>query len=419
MGKNLKMSKEKVVLAYSGGLDTSVILKWLVENGYDVIAYTCNIGQIDFDEVKIKERALNIGASKFYSVDAREEFLTSYVFKALMANAKYEGRYLLGTALARPLIAKKQIEIARKEGAKILSHGATGKGNDQIRFELAYLTLAPEMKIYAPWKDKKFLEKFKGRNDLIEYAKQNNIPIKHTKKEPWSTDENLMHISYEGGMLENPMQEPLEKMFQLTVSPKNAPDKETIIEIVFEKGIPVEVRNLSDGTIKKGALDLFYYLNEIGGKNGIGRLDMVESRYIGMKSRGVYESPAATILHIAHVDLEGITMDKEVMKIRDMLVPLYAEKIYCGYWFSPEMKILEKFFESTQEYVSGVVRISLYKGNVNVIGRQSDFSLYDEKLVSMHEEGKYEPEKVRGFIDINALRLQINYRREIAKKEKI
>ena len=413
------MTKEKVVLAYSGGLDTSVILKWLVEKNYEVIAYTCNVGQNDFDENKIKEKALNVGASKFYSVDVREEFLNAYVFPAIMANAKYEGRYLLGTALARPLIAKTQVEIARKENAQILSHGATGKGNDQVRFEMVYLTLAPEMSVYAPWKDKKFSDKFKGRDDLIEYARQNNIPVKSTKSDPWSTDENLMHISYEAGILENPMREPLERMFQMTVSPKNAPDKETIIEVVFEKGIPVEVRNLSDGTTKRDALNLFSYLNEIGGKNGIGRLDMVESRYVGMKSRGVYESPAATILHIAHIDLEGMTMDREVMKIRDMLIPLFAEKIYCGYWFSPEMEILRKFFASTQEYVSGVVRISLYKGNTNVIGRNSEFSLYNEELVSMHERGKYEPEKARGFIDINALRLQINYEREKrANKEK-
>ncbi len=403
---------EKVVLAYSGGLDTSVILKYLVNKGYEVIAYTCNVGQQDFDEEKIREKALNIGASKFYSVDAREEFLNDYVFLAIMANAKYEGRYLLGTALSRPLIAKHQIEIAKKENAKILSHGATGKGNDQVRFELAYLTLAPEMKIYAPWKDKEFLDKFKGRDDLIEYAKQNNIPVKSTKDDPWSTDENLMHISYEAGILEDPMKEPLERMFQMTVSPKNAPDKETRIEIDFNDGVPVEVRNLEDGTVKKDALNLFYYLNEIGGKNGIGRLDIVESRYIGMKSRGVYESPAATILHIAHRDIEGITMDREVMKIRDMLIPIFAEKIYCGYWFSPEMEILRKFFISTQKYVTGTVKISLYKGNVNVIGRNSKFSLYDKKLVSMHEKGKYEPEKARGFIDINALRLQIYYERE-------
>jgi len=409
--------KEKVVLAYSGGLDTSVILKWLVNKKYEVIAYTCNIGQNDFNEDKIREKALNIGASKFYSVDVREEFIKEYVFLAIMANAKYEGRYLLGTALARPLIAKKQVEVAKKEKAEILSHGATGKGNDQVRFELAYLTLAPEMKIYAPWKDREFLARFKGRDDLIEYAKQNSIPVKQTKSDPWSTDENLMHISYEAGILEDPMHEPMERMFQLTVSPKNAPDKETIIEITFEKGIPVEVRNLSDGTVKKDALNLFSYLNELGGKNGIGRLDIVESRYVGMKSRGVYESPAATILHIAHRDLEGITMDREVMKIRDMLIPVFAEKIYCGYWFSPEMEILRKFMSSTQDYVSGDVRISLYKGNVNVLGRKSKFSLYDEKLVSMHEKGKYEPEKARGFIDINALRLQINYEREnITKK---
>lgn len=410
---------EKVVLAYSGGLDTSVILKWLVEKNFDVVAYVANLGQKDFNEEEIRKKALKIGASKVYILDLREEFVKDYIFPVIRANAVYEGRYLLGTSISRPLIAKHQVEIAKKESADILSHGATGKGNDQVRFELAYLTLAPNLKIYAPWKDKEFLQKFKGRDDLIEYALKNNIPIKQTKKDPWSTDENLMHTSYEGGMLENPFQEPLERMFERTKSINETPDKETIIEIYFKKGNPHKVRNLNTNEEKEGELNLFLYLNKIAGENGVGRLDMVESRYIGLKSRGVYETPAGTILHIAHRDLEGLTMDKEVMKLRDMLIPIYSEKIYSGYWFSPEVEILRKFFDSTQEYVSGIVRLKIYKGNVIVIGRKSEFSLYDEELVSMHKEGKFSPEKVRGFIDINALRLQIYYEREkrIHKKE--
>jgi len=406
---------QKVVLAYSGGLDTSVILKWLIDKNFEVIAYVANIGQKNFNEKEIREKALKLGASKVYIMDLRRKFVENYIFPVIRANATYEGRYLLGTSIARPLIAKQQVELAKKEKANILSHGATGKGNDQVRFELAYLTLAPELKIYAPWKDEEFLKKFKGRDDLIDYALKNNIPIEQTKKDPWSTDENLMHTSYEGGMLENSSQEPLERMFRRTKSLKDAPDTETIIEITFEKGNPIEVRNLMDGTTKKDSLYLFLYLNEIAEKNGVGRLDIVESRYVGMKSRGVYETPAGTILHIAHRDIEGLTMDREVMKLRDMLIPIYAEKIYSGYWFSPEMEILRKFFDSTQDHVCGTVRLKIYKGNVIVIGRKSDFSLYNEELASMHKEGKFTPEKVRGFIDINALRLQTYYERERKK----
>lgn len=398
------MPKEKLVLAYSGGLDTSVILHWLIQKGYEVIALTADLGQKeDFDV--LKERALKIGASKVYIEDVKEEFIRDFIFPALRANVIYEGRYLLGTSLARPLTAKKQIEIAKKENATAVAHGCTGKGNDQVRFELTYHTLSPGIKIIAPWKDEEFLEKFQGRADAIKYAKEQGIPIKATLEEPWSTDPNLMHISYEGGELEDITMRPRESMFEMTISPKEAPDQETEIEIEFEKGTPIQVKNLKEGTVKDTPLGLFTYLNELAGKNGIGRVDMVENRFVGMKDRNVYETPAGTILHIAHRDLEGITMDREVMHLRDGLIPKFAEIIYYGFWFSPEMEVLRTFFDKTQEYVTGKVRLALYKGNVLVTGRESPQSLYDQTLVSFDVGGGYDPKDAKGFIKINALRL--------------
>lgn len=414
------MGKETAVLAYSGGLDTSVILRFLVEEkGLDVVTYTADLGQLDLDLQGIKTKALNTGASQAVVEDVRKEFVTDYIFPAIRGNAKYEGRYLLGTSLARPLTAKKQVELAKKIGARILSHGATGKGNDQVRFELAYLTLFPECEIYAPWKDPEFLSIFgdRGRDAMIEYAQKHGIPISQSKKDPWSSDDNLMHISYEAGMLENPMERPLERMFKMTVSPEEAPDKETILEIQFEKGNPVLVRNLGDGTVKDNPLDLFIYLNEIAGKNGVGRVDMVEDRFVGMKSRGVYETPAGTVLQVTHRDLEGLTMDREVMLIRDSLIPKLSERIYSGFWFSPEMDFLRNAIDFTQEDVTGTVHVRLYKGNADPIGRSSPLSLYDEGIASMHEKGKYDPTKARGFIDINALRLQAYARRQQKKLE--
>ncbi len=410
------MEKEKLVLAYSGGLDTSVILKWLIEKGYDVVAFTANLGQND-DFDAIKQKALNVGASKAIVKDIREEFITDFIFPAIRANAKYEGRYLMGTSLARPLTAKAQIVVAKEEGASTVSHGATSKGNDQVRFELAYRTLFPEAKIVAPWKDPEFLSKFKGRDDAIEYAKQHGIPISATKSDPWSMDDNIMHISYEAGILEDPTTRPPERMFRMTAAPKDAPDKETVLEIDFERGNPVAVRNLDDGTEKKTPLELFIYLNEIAGKNGVGRIDMVENRFIGMKSRGVYETPAGTVLHTAHRDLEGITLDREVMHIRDIISPMFARAVYFGNWFSPEMDFMKKIIDATQENVTGTVKVSLFKGNVDVIGRGSPFSLYDPDLVSMHKEGGYDPTNARGFIDITAIRLQAwaNLKKKIGK----
>lgn len=397
---------EKVVLAYSGGLDTSVILKWLCEKGYEVIAYVANIGQKD-DFEAIREKALKTGASKVYIEDLRREFVTDYIFTALMGNALYEGRYLLGTAIARPLIAKKQVEIAEKEGAQYVAHGATGKGNDQVRFELTYAALNPRLKVISPWKDPEFLARFKGRTDLINYAMEKGIPIKASKKRPYSEDENLMHISHEAGNLEDPAYIPDEDVFTWTVSPKEAPDEETLLEIHFEKGIPVKVVNLKDGTEKTDPLELFEYLNEIGAKNGIGRVDMVENRFIGIKSRGVYETPGATILWIAHRDLEGITMDKEVMHLRDMLAPKFAELIYNGFWFSPEMEFLLAAFKKSQENVTGKVVVSVYKGNVMPVSRSSPHALYNLELSSMDVEGGFNAMDSRGFINIHALRLKM------------
>jgi len=343
--------KEKVVLAYSGGLDTSVILKWLMEKGYEVIAFVADVGQED-DFEECRKKALLLGASKVIIKDLRKEFVENYVFKAIMGNAVYEDRYLLGTALARPLIAKTQIEVAVSEAAGAVAHGATGKGNDQVRFELSYYALKPDIKVISPWKDKEFLEKFKGRTDLLKYASEMKIPVKASIDKPYSEDDNIMHISHEAGILEDPMFSAQKDMLLKMVLPQDAPDKETRLVIHFRNGIPVKVINKDDGTLKDDSLDMFIYLNEIAGRNGIGLLDMVENRYVGIKSRGVYETPAATVLHVAHRDLEGIAMDREVMRLRNMLAPKFAELIYYGFWFSPEMDFLMAAIEKSQEIIN-------------------------------------------------------------------
>ncbi len=398
------MKKEKIILAYSGGLDTSVILKWLAEKGYDVIAFLADLGQ-DEDFKEAEKKALKIGASKVYVEDVKEEFVTDFIFPAIRANAMYEGRYLMGTSLARPLIAKKQIEIARIEKTKFVSHGSTGKGNDQVRFELTYFVMMPDVKIVAPWKEDDFLARFKGRQDMIAYSKEKGIPVKATAQKPYSSDSNIMHISYEAGILEDPKFSPHEDMFEMTNSPKTAPDKEENIEIEFSQGNPIKVKNLDNGTTKEKPLELFQYLNTLGAKHGIGRIDMVENRFVGMKSRGVYESPGATILHIAHRDIEGLTMDREVMHLRDSLVPKFSELVYYGFWFSPEMEFLRTAFDKSQEFVSGNVYITLYKGNVIVKGRESKNSLYKKDIASMDIEGGFNQKDSIGFIKLNALRL--------------
>jgi len=403
------MKKEKVVLAYSGGLDTSVILKWLCERGCEVICFVGNVGQSD-DFEEIGEKAYTTGAANVSIEDMREEFVTDFIFPALRGNAVYEGRYLLGTALARPLLAQKQIEIAFREQAAYVAHGATGKGNDQVRFELAYYALNPAIKILSPWKMPEFLETFKGRDDLIAYAKKMNIPVKASYEKSYSEDENLMHISHEAGILEDPSFRPPENIFSLTVSPEKAPDTETVIHIHFRDGTPVKVENLNDGTTVAEPLPLYMYLNRIAGENGIGRVDMVENRYVGIKSRGIYETPGATVLWAAHRDLEGIAMDKEVMHLRDMLMPKFSELLYNGFWFSPEMDFLLCAIEKSQEAIDGVVTVSLYKGNVTVIGRESPTSLYDQKLSSMNEEGGFSAPDSKGFIEITAIRLKAHHR---------
>lgn len=402
------MNKRKVVLAYSGGLDTSVILKWLVDRGYAVVSYIADVGQDD-DFEAAGEKALKTGASKVYVEDLKEEFVRNYIFRALKANAIYEGRYLLGTSLARPLIAKKQIEIAREEGTNLVSHGSTGKGNDQVRFELSYYALMPEVEIYSPWKDPEFLGQFKGRTDLINYAREHSIPVEATTDKPYSMDDNLMHISYESGILEDPGLMPTEDMFQKTVSLKKAPDKETRIEIHFKDGVPIKVLNNEDETVKEKPLELFQYLNRLGRENGIGRVDIVENRFVGIKSRGVYETPGGTILRIAHMDIEGIAMDREVLKLRDMLSPKVSELIYNGFWFSPEMDFLMSAIDKSQEVIDGVVHLSLYKGNVTVLGRESPSSLYNKDLSSMDVEGGFNQEDSKGFINIHAIRLKAHH----------
>jgi len=394
--------KQKIILAYSGGLDTSVILKWLVNKGYNVIAYIADVGQKE-DFKKIKEKAIKTGASKVYIEDLKKELVEQYIFQIIKANAIYEGNYLLGTAIARPLIAKKQVEIAKKEGTKILAHGCTGKGNDQVRFELTWMTFLPDVQIISPWKEDDWLNQFKGRKDLINYAKKEKIPIDVNINKPYSTDENLLHMSYESGILEDTKCSPVENMFKLTVSPKKAPDKETRIIIEFKQGMPVKIINLTDKKEIIGSVKLLAYLNKIAGENGIGRIDIVENRFIGLKSRGIYETPAGTILFKAHKDLESITLDKQIFQLKELMAPIIAKMIYNGFWFSPGMKFLMAAVDESQEYVSGKVYMTLYKGNIIITGRESKYSLYNQPLASMEEFGDFNQKDASGFIKIIGL----------------
>lgn len=397
---------KKVILAYSGGLDTSVILKWLIEKGFDVVCFLADIGQKE-DMEFLKQKALKLGASKVYIEDLKQEFVEKYVFQALKANAIYEGRYLLGTSLARPLIAKKQIEIALQEKTSCVAHGATGKGNDQVRFEMTYLTLMPDVSIISPWKDQEFLSQFTGRTDMIAYAQKHGIPITSTLQKPYSMDENLLHTSYEGGILENPSKEAPEEMFQHTTSPQNAPDEETHLMLEFSNGIPISVTNSSEGiTVNGSAVGLLTYLNELGSKHGIGRVDIIENRFVGMKSRGVYETPGGTILWKAHHDLEALVLDREVFHLKEMWMPKIAQLIYNGFWFSPEMDFMMTAIEKSQEHVEGKVYLKLYKGNVIITKRESAKSLYNQDVASMDRLGNYDQLDAKGFIKLNALRLK-------------
>lgn len=398
----MKENINKVVLAYSGGLDTSVIVRWLIEEyECEVICFAADLGQGE-ELDPLNKKAIETGASKIYIEDLKEEFATDFVFPMLRANAVYEGHYLLGTSIARPLISKEQIRIAQKEGADAVSHGATGKGNDQVRFELAYYALQPDIKVIAPWRD----WDLNSRESLIAYAEKHGIEVPVTKSKPWSSDRNLLHISFEGGILEDPWAEAPEDMFVLSVSPEKAPDKPTYVEIDYEAGNAVAI----DG-VRMSPAGIMTELNRLGGENGIGRVDLVESRFVGMKSRGVYETPGGTILHEAHRAVESLTMDREVMHIRDSLIPKYAELVYNGYWYAPERELLQKLIDESQQTVNGTARLKLYKGNCAVVGRKAEKSLFSEEFATFEADSVYNQKDAEGFIKINSLRLRI---REIA-----
>jgi argininosuccinate synthase len=388
----------RIVLAYSGGLDTSVILRWLGERyAAEVIAYCADLGQAE-ELAGLPERAGGTGAVKTIVEDLREEFVGDYVFPMFRAGAIYESQYLLGTSIARPLIAKRQVEVARREGADAVAHGATGKGNDQVRFELTYAALAPELSVIAPWRE----WDFKGRNDLIAYAERHRIPITVTAEKPYSSDRNLLHVSYEGGILEDPWRAPYDDMFQLTVAPERAPDRAEEVEVTLEGGVPVAV----DGERLSPAA-LLARLNTVAGAHGVGRVDVVENRYVGMKSRGVYETPGGTVLRAAFQAVESLTLDREVMHLRDTLVPRYAEMVYYGYWFAPERAMLQAAIDEAARAVTGTARLRLYRGSVRVVGRKAPRSLYDPALASFEEGGGYRQEDAGGFIRLAGLRLRI------------
>lgn len=402
----------KVVLAYSGGLDTSVIVKWIKDRfNAEVITFAANVGQEE-ELNGLAEKAKATGASAHYTVDLQDEFVADFIFPMIRANAIYEGQYYLGTSIARPLIAKAQIEIARKEGATHVAHGATGKGNDQCRFEISYAALAPDIQVISPWRIDEFRKTFPGRTEMINYCKEHNINVQASAKKPYSMDRNMLHISYEAGILEDPWFDPTvpenKDMFKTTVSPEDAPDKPTYLELTFEKGDCVAI----DGKKMKPS-DILRYLNKVGGENGIGRVDIVENRFVGMKSRGVYETPGGTILEFAHRNMETITMDRELMHLRDTLIPKYAELIYNGFWYAPEREALQAFVDKSQEKVSGVVRVKLYKGNIICVGRKSPYSLYDENIASMEGvKSDYNQDDATGFIRLQSLRLKERARKQ-------
>jgi argininosuccinate synthase len=399
----------KIVLAYSGGLDTSVILAWLKEH-YDaeIIAFCANIGQGE-ELSGLRDKALRTGASKCYIVDLQEEFARDFIFPMIQAAAVYEGQYYLGTSIARPLIAKGMIEVARREKADALAHGATGKGNDQVRFELTAAALAPELQVIAPWRDARFRDQFPGRREMIEFCRKRRIPVKASAQKPFSMDRNLLHISYEAGILEDPWMDATDPKFRgsfttLSVFPWNAPDRPELVTLDFERGNCVAVNGR-----KLTPLGVMQTLNKLGGKHGVGRVDMVENRYVGMKSRGVYETPGGAILHFAHRQIESLTMDREVMHLRDALIPRYAELVYYGYWFSPERLALQAFVTESQKNVTGTVRVKLYKGNILAAGRKSPVSLYDPAIATMEADPTraYNQDDATGFIRLNALRLKV------------
>ncbi|TIB79444.1 argininosuccinate synthetase [Wallemia mellicola] len=399
-------SKGKVLLAYSGGLDTSCILVWLIEQGYDVVAYLANVGQEeDFDAAR--EKALKIGAKAFFCDDLRREFVEELIYPAVQANCIYEGVYLLGTSLARPVIARGMMAVAKREGCDFVSHGCTGKGNDQVRFELAFYGLNPEITVIAPWRNPEFYDRFPGRSALLQYAAEKGIPVTQTQSKPWSTDENLFHISYEAGILEDPNTTPPADMWKLTNSPQKAPEEPEDITIEFAQGLPVKLNVAKTGKTHTDKVDVFVTLNALARNHGIGRIDIVENRFIGLKSRGCYESPGATILRAAHMDLEGLTLDRNVRSLRDQFItPQLSNILYNGYFFSPERDFVVSAIPASQKTVNGEVKLKLYKGNVIVCGRKSDEGLYDESAASMDELGGFLPTDTTGFIAIESIRLR-------------
>jgi len=394
---------KRIVLAYSGGLDTSVILRWLMERyRSEVVAFCADLGQGE-ELIRLREKALATGAVRVHIVDLREVFVRDFILPMLRANAVYEGGYLLGTSIARPLIARAQVEVALGEGADAVAHGATGKGNDQVRFELTYAALAPHLRVLAPWRE----WELGSRSALLDFAARHGIPVPVTAERPYSTDRNLFHVSYEGGILEDPWEAPPDKMFQLTQSPEAAPDVAVDVEIEFERGDPVAV----DGT-RLGPVELLTRLNRAGGEHGVGRADLVENRFVGMKSRGVYETPGGTLLHVARRALESLTLDREVLHLRDSLVPRYAEMVYYGFWFSPEREALQRFMDDCQRDVTGTVRLRLYKGNATVTGRRSPRTLYRKDFATFERDEVYRQRDAEGFINLNALRLRIRALRD-------
>jgi len=410
------MAKGRVLLAYSGGLDTSCILVWLIEQGYEVYTFMADVGQEE-DFQAAEKKALAVGAKKYFLEDLRREFVENLIYPAVQANCIYEGVYLLGTSLARPVIARGMIAVAEREGCDFVSHGCTGKGNDQVRFELAFYGLKPSIKVIAPWRIPEFYNRFPGRSALLAYAAEKGVPVAQTTSKPWSTDENLFHISYEAGILEDPNTTPPKDMWKLTVSQEEAPAEAEQISIEFKGGLPVKVH--AGGKEHTDAVDIFLVLNALARKHGIGRIDIVENRFIGVKSRGCYESPAATILRVAHMDIEGLTLDRNVRALRDQFITVQLSHIlYNGYFFSPEREFVTAAIPASQRTVNGTVRLKLYKGNTIVEGRFSDEGLYDERESSMDEMGGFEPTDTSGFIQIESIRLkkwgQANARKGLA-----
>ncbi|KAJ7308517.1 argininosuccinate synthetase [Mycena albidolilacea] len=414
----MSTSKGRVLLAYSGGLDTSCILAWLIEQGYEVYAFMADVGQEE-DFAAAEKKALKVGAKKFFLEDLKREFVTELIYPAVQANCIYENVYLLGTSLARPVIARGMIEVADREGCDYVSHGCTGKGNDQVRFELSFYGLKPDIKVIAPWRLPEFYNRFPGRQALLEYAAKSNIPVVQTASKPWSTDENLFHISYEAGILEDPNTTPPTDMWKLTTALEDAPQKPESISIEFAAGLPTKLTVPDAGKTYTDAVEIFDALNALGRTHGIGRIDIVENRFIGVKSRGCYESPGATILRAAHVDLEGLTLDRNVRALRDQFVTIELSRIlYNGHFFTPEREFIVSAIPASQRTVNGLVRLKLYKGNVVVEGRESSEGLYDERQSSMDEMGGFEPTDTTGFIQIQSIRIkkwaQANIRRREA-----